>query len=48
MKKVIEHYGTGLLGMISALAICGILMLLFGENGVLSGIVADYMSYLSG
>lgn len=48
MREVIEHYGSGLLGMLSALAVMGIVMALFGSGGVLSTIVADYMNYLGG
>ena len=48
MREVMEHCGAGLLGIISAIAVLGIVMSLFGNGGVLSGIVADYMNYLGG
>lgn len=48
MKEVIDHYGAGMLGMVSVVAVFGILMSLFGNNGALSVIVSDYMSFLNG
>ena len=48
MQEVIEQYGAGLLSVLSVLAVFGILMTLFGNGGILSGIVADYMNYLGG
>ena len=48
MKEVMEHYGAGILGVISAVDVIGILMTLFGNDGTLSNIVADYMNYLGG
>lgn len=48
MRELIEQYGTGLLSILSVLAVFGILLTLFGSGGVLSSIIVDYMSYLSG
>jgi len=48
MRNVIEHYGSAILSVISAVAIIGIWATLFGNNGILSGIVEDYMNCLGG
>lgn len=48
MREVIEHYGSSVLGMITVLAVLEIALSLLGRGGLLSNIVADFMSYLSG
>lgn len=48
MQEVIEHYGAGILAVVSTIAVLEILMTLFGSGGTLSRIAADYMNYLGG
>ena len=48
MREVMEHYGAAILSVISAIAILGIWITLFGRSGILSGIVIAYMNSLGG
>ena len=48
MREGMDHYGTAILEGVSALAVLGIIFSCFGNGGLISSIVADYMNSLGG
>lgn len=48
MKEIMEHFGAGLLALITGVAATAIYLSCIRNGGILSGIVAGYMSSLCG
>ena len=48
MRDVLEHYGLGVLGIISLVFELGIIFKSYSSNGLISQVVADYFVILCG